>query len=463
MATEVLRQAVSEPSSTVNSELPTSFPPLHNEKIVATGSGITVGIALMEPVLFLCGFNHCDPSSRKAAILRGQLHIKTFKCVGIKKVSICFRGRAQTDWPDGTPNWNARFREKMDLFTHGVIYFAEGDTALMQNEYGANSYLHAKPASPDPSREVTTSSTGELVSKAGPATSIGQLARKTKRLLLLSNHGHSRSSIHDFHTGALMQPQHNCRMFPAGDYLYDFEFPLDSSLPETINSELGFARYDLEVAVERSGAFRPNLTCTMEIPVIRTPPEDSQGLHEQIAISRDWEDQLHYDITISGNSFPLGSQIPIAFKLTPLAKVECHWIKVYVTENVQYWRANKSAHRFQPAKKVLLFEKRADSTSTSTYPGSSMRLTAGGGVNHSHLVAAADGEEIVDQSQTNILGNVSSDGGGATEMEFYVQLPNCRQMKGCEDSQCLHLDTTYENIRINHWIKVFSTRPVDFS
>lgn len=252
-------------------------------------------------------------------------------------------------------------------------------------------------------------------------------------------------------------------MFPAGDYLYDFEFPLDSSLPETINSELGFARYDLEVAVERSGAFRPNLTCTMEIPVIRTPPEDSQGLHEQIAISRDWEDQLHYDITISGNSFPLGSQIPIAFKLTPLAKVECHWIKVYVTENVQYWRANKSAHRFQPAKKVLLFEKRADSTSTSTYPGSSMRLTAGGGVNHSHLVAAADGEEIVDQSQTNILGNVSSDGGGATEMEFYVQLPNCRQMKGCEDSQCLHLDTTYENIRINHWIKVFSTRPVDFS
>ncbi|KAL2869021.1 uncharacterized protein BJX67DRAFT_348514 [Aspergillus lucknowensis] len=101
MGTEVLRQAVTEPSSTSNSELAISVPQLRNEKIIATGSGITVGIALMEPVLFLGGFNHCDPSSRKATILRGQLHIKAFKCVGIKKVSICFRGRAQTDWPDG--------------------------------------------------------------------------------------------------------------------------------------------------------------------------------------------------------------------------------------------------------------------------------------------------------------------------------------------------------------------------
>lgn len=98
---------VSDPSTAPVSESTDSFPPLPNEKIVATGSGITVGIALTEPVLYLAGYDHSDPSSKKSAILRGQLHLKITKSVKIKKISICFRGHAQTDWPDGTcfPHW----------------------------------------------------------------------------------------------------------------------------------------------------------------------------------------------------------------------------------------------------------------------------------------------------------------------------------------------------------------------
>lgn len=80
---------------------PEAFPPLPHEKTVATGSGISVGIALTEPMLFLAGYDHSDPSSKKSAILRGQLHLKVTKSVKIKKISITFRGHAQTDWPDG--------------------------------------------------------------------------------------------------------------------------------------------------------------------------------------------------------------------------------------------------------------------------------------------------------------------------------------------------------------------------
>jgi hypothetical protein len=191
--------------------------------------------------------------------------------------------------------------------------------------------------------------------------------------------------------------------------------------------------------------------------VIHTPAEGSLEQVEPIAISRNWEDQLHYDIVISGRSFPLGSQIPIAFKLTPLAKVECHRIKVYVTEHIQHWTADKSVHRLLPAKKVLLFEKRAESASTSTCPGSSMRITAGGGIDWDHRAAAARGEEIVDRRRTNLLGNLNTDSGvGPTEMEFTVQLPSCHEMNGQDEAQRLHFDTTYENIQINHWIKVGS-------
>lgn len=98
-ATEVMPHAVPESPST--HDLTTPFAPLHNEKIVATGSGVSVGIALTEPVLYLQGYDHHDPSSKKSAILRGQIHLKVTKCVKIKKISVCFRGHAQTDWPDG--------------------------------------------------------------------------------------------------------------------------------------------------------------------------------------------------------------------------------------------------------------------------------------------------------------------------------------------------------------------------
>ncbi|KAJ5682354.1 hypothetical protein N7462_005519 [Penicillium macrosclerotiorum] len=455
--TDVLPRMIPEPSFTTP-ELSTPFPPLRNEKIVATGSGLTVGIALTEPVLYLQGYDHHDPTTKKSAILRGQIHLKVTKCVKIKKISICFRGHAQTDWPDGIPPKKIHFHDKKDLFTHGVIYFNHGDTALMQNDYGAHYYQHAKPVSPVPGKDGVTATTRELFSKSGSNTSLGPISGKdAKRLSIQTTRGHSRSfSRNEPPVTPQNQTQRNYRMFPVGDYLYSFEFPIDGSLPETIKTDLGFVRYDLEAIVERSGAFRPNLLGTMEIPVIRTPAEGSLEQVEPIAISRNWEDQLHYDIVISGKSFPLGSQIPIAFKLTPLAKVECHRIKVYVTENIQHWTADKSVHRLQPAKKVLLFEKRAESASTSTYPGSSMRITAGGGIDWDLRAAAARGEEIVDRTRTNLLGNLSNDssGVGPTEMEFNVQLPSCHEMRGRDEAQRLHFDTTYENIQINHWIKI---------
>ena len=127
--------------------------------------------------------------------------------------------------------------------------------------------------------------------------------------------------------------------------MYNVEFPIDSRFPESVVTEFACVKYELEATVERSGVFRPNLLGTKEIPIIRTPAEGSLKHVEPIAISRTWEDQLRYDIVISGKSFPLGSQVPIAFKLTPRAKVACHRIKVYVTEISRYWAVNKTVHR----------------------------------------------------------------------------------------------------------------------
>jgi len=281
-------------------------------------------------------------------------------------------------------------------------------------------------------------------------------AKDQRRLSLQQNHVKSVDRSDPVKSGPTVA-QKGYRTFYPGDYLYNFELPIDSRLPETIDVDLGSVRYELEAIVERAGAFRGNLTGTKAIVMIRAPAEGSLEQVEPIAISRNWEDQLHYDIVISGKSFPLGSKVPIAFKLTPLAKVQLHRVKVLVTENTEYFCSNKRVHRMEPTRKVLLFEKRADGPSVSTFAGSTMRITAGGGIPFEQREAAARGEEVTVQDTSNLLGRLAGESNvGPTEMEFSVQLPGCQQLVEKDRPNKLHFDTTYQNIKVHHWIKVKS-------
>jgi len=73
-----------------------------DEKPVASGNGVSVGIALAEPMLFLQGFDQGDlQANRSTAMLRGSLYLKVSKPAKIKSVTLCFRGRATTKWPEG--------------------------------------------------------------------------------------------------------------------------------------------------------------------------------------------------------------------------------------------------------------------------------------------------------------------------------------------------------------------------
>ena len=322
-----------------------------------------------------------------------------------------------------------------------------------EHSHGADiTHLQKAPAVATKEIGVTGSSFDIFQRSASPAP---QSAREAKRLSLQNNQSRSFGKGESL-TGGPSVAQKGFKVFHPGDYVYNFELPLDARLPESIAVDLGNVKYELEALVERSGAFRANLMGAKELTMIRAPTEGSLEQTEPIAISRNWEDQLHYDIVISGKSFPLGSQVPIAFKLTPLAKVQCHRIKVFVTENIQYFTNNKRVHRLEPTRKVQLFEKRADGHSVSSYPGSTIRIIAGGGIPYDYRAAAAAGSEDVPRDQVNLLGNLDNDSAsiGPTEMEFSVQLPSCHMMKDKLKSERLHFDTTYQNIQVNHWIKV---------
>lgn len=72
-----------------------------DEKPIASGNGVSISIALAEPVLFLQGFDQADAEARTTSMLRGSLHLHISKSAKIKAVTLAFRGRSETEWPEG--------------------------------------------------------------------------------------------------------------------------------------------------------------------------------------------------------------------------------------------------------------------------------------------------------------------------------------------------------------------------
>lgn len=425
------------------------------EKPLASGNGINVSISLAEPVLFLQGFEQSETSERSTAMLRGSLHLRVSKPSKVKAITLKFRGKATTKWPEGIPPKKVDFEETDTIMSHTWPFF-NAQFLTAETSTGADHLeLFKAPTTSANIGALKGRSSFDVFGRDSPNSSSTNLsAKEQKRLSLQVNQSRSFGKGESSTNGPSVA-QKGYRVFNPGDYVYNFELPLDSHLPETIDVELGYVKYELEAMVERAGAFRANLIGNKEVTLIRAPSEGSLEQVEPIAISRSWEDQLHYDIVISGKSFPLGAQIPIAFKLTPLAKVQCHRIKVFVTENIEYFCANKRVHRMEPTRKIQLFEKRADGPATSAFPGSSMRIISGGGVPYDMRAAAARGENVDVEDPGNLLGDLNGDVNiGPTEMEFNVQLPSCHHMKEKEKASKLHFDTTYQNIQVHHWIKI---------
>lgn len=78
-----------------------SIKTLPEEKPVASGGGVNVNIALTEPVLFLRGFEQAEHAERNTAMLRGSLVLKISKPCKLKAITLKFRGKATTKWPEG--------------------------------------------------------------------------------------------------------------------------------------------------------------------------------------------------------------------------------------------------------------------------------------------------------------------------------------------------------------------------
>lgn len=447
-------------------------------KPVASGSGLTCSIILAEPNVFLTGFEHDghvrQESQNSSALLRGRLQLRVSKNVKIKSVTLKLVGKARTEWPEGIPPLKSEFFEEQTLRTQSLVFFHAMHEGMWETEYGSQCTYNLKTCSQGPSANIrnsfySTHSNGSFLhSKNRNSSSL--TAKELKRLSLQSVNSRS------FGKGDSPLPHQvqakGYKVFAPGTYEYTFELPIDHNQLETTKLQYGSIKWELETTVERAGAFKPNLHGTKEVSVVRLPDQMSLEMTEPISISRRWEDQLHYDIMISGKSFPIGTKIPIAFKLTPLAKVQVHKLKVFVTESIEYWTNDRRVTRKDNGRKILLLEKTAGKPLDKQYSGSDIRVLSGGELSPEQreearqsatarrLMEAARQNRSPDplpSPSDNLLGDLDlglETFWGSTEIEMNVQIPTCETMAR-DKSLRLHPDCSWKNVNVFHWIKVW--------
>jgi len=441
------------------------------EKPVASGSGLSCSILLAEPNVFLTGFDH-DGRSRhhsthSTALLRGRLQLKVTKTAKIKSVTLKLTGTARTEWPEGIPPAKIETFEEESLRTQALTFFHAMHNSW-ETPYGNQCTYTLKRA---PENDASPTASMLSLPRGGGGGGHGLSAKELKRLSLQSvqarSFGKGESPILD-----PVQVK-GYKQFHPGTYEYSFELPIDHHQLETTKLPYGSVKWELETTVERTGAFKPNLHGAKDVSIVRVPDQLSLEMSEPISISRKWEDQLHYDIVISGKSFPIGTKIPIAFKLTPLAKVQVHRLKVFVTESIEYWTNDRRVTRKDSGRKVLLLEKTAGKPLDKQYECSEIRILGGGELSPEERHEARDAAsrrrtaeaqrsstaaEPLPEPSENLLGDLDlglETYWGSTEMELNVQIPTCEQMIK-DKALRLNPDCSWKNVNVFHWIKVRS-------
>jgi len=447
------------------------------DKPVASGSGVSCSILLAEPNVFLTGFDHDGNERRESpnasALLRGKLQLSVSKNVKVKAITLKLTGKARTEWPEGIPPLKVDMFEEETLRAQSLVFFHAMHEGMWATEFGNQCTFQLKGNGSNGTHlknpMSTNGSVTSLHTTTRPRNSSNLSARELKRLSLQSVN--SRSFGKGDNPVANHAQAKGYKVFYPGTYDYSFELPIDHHQLETTKLQYGHVKWELEATIERAGAFKPNLHGAKEIAVVRIPDQLSLEMSEPISISRQWEDQMHYDIMISGKSFPIGAKIPIAFKLTPLAKVQIHKLKVFVTESIEYWTNDRRVTRKDPGRKILLLEKTAGKPLDPQYQASEVRIVSGGELSpeqreearrmaeRRRLIEAARNHrapEPLPEPTENLLGDLDlglETFWGSTEMEMNVQIPTC-EMMAKDKSMKLHPDCSWKNVNVYHWIKV---------
>lgn len=390
-------------------------------------SSYRVYVIPTEKQLFVQGFQASEYEDRPPTLLRGSVVVHVLKATKLlKSLTLLFKATLKTDWPEGIPPKKQVYAEQHDLISHTWPFY---QLDLPLTHCGADLYvpggtkgsLHDNVLSLNLA-DAASPHLAPMESAALFAANLVKRAASPDRL----TPSLSRADLAAVRSALSFTTDDSRRgLFSPGFYVYNFEHPIPPLSPESINLTFGRVSYHLELVIARFGAFKTNLVARVPVEVVRIPSENSVEENEPIIIERDWEEHMRYEIVIGGKAVVLDSYVPINFRFIPLrSKVQLHRIRVYITENCNYYCNNKSVHRAEPVKKFLLLEHKAKKNQSLMSKGGGMAETP----------PTAEEDEVLPR-----------------ELEFQMFVPSVLNKKY---NYCMHPDTSYENIQCDHWLKI---------
>lgn len=399
-----------------------SLVPRLPDKPLALTSSVQVYIITTEKRLFLQGFSPEEFEKRAPTLLRGCLYFRVLKPSKIKSISLTFRGQQRTEWPEGIPPRRSHYYEANDIVSHTWPFYQIGNPMHVQRG-GADFYLelpqkHDSDGSNSHGRSRSSAHDNEGGRKLIPTLSPAAGIRRRTSIQGSQDQGGIDLNPAVTHPDVdINKPGH----FPVGDYIYNFEHPIEAFVPESTLVTFGSVSYFLEANITRLGAFKSNITTRLPIDIVRIPSEDDLEETEPIIINREWEDQLQYDIVIGRKAVVLDSYLPLAFRFIPLfGKVSLYRIRVYLVENLEYYCHDRKVHRLEPQKKYLLLEHKAKKDKSLLTP-------------------------------ENRDNNIEEDEVIPKELEFQLFVP---KVVNNRSNSVIHPDTSFTNIQAHHWIKI---------
>lgn len=192
-------------------------------KTVCNRGAAILSIHLSEPVLYLTGFEASEYTERSPALLRGSLVVKLLKPAKIKTITLVFKGRARTEWPEGIPPRKTEYFDEKELMTHTWPFFnAQFSSSEMSHGADAARMVDSQRLSMDISRQsmdsVSSLALSDLPSsRSTPIGSPNLSALNLTTGLWGIPFGQSRSFSKDEKT---VTQNRGYRLFAAGEYLY---------------------------------------------------------------------------------------------------------------------------------------------------------------------------------------------------------------------------------------------------
>ncbi|KIW77223.1 hypothetical protein Z517_09669 [Fonsecaea pedrosoi CBS 271.37] len=245
-------------------------------------------------------------------------------------------------------------------------------------------------------------------------------------------------------------PAKAARVFSPGVYNYNFELPLASSFPETIDLPMGKVFYYLTATAVESG--RPSVSATFKQPVtlVRIPCVCSLEMIEPYQV----HGLLHglgYGFSLAAKSCPVGGQLPMKMKISTQPDRFWQQITVAMVEEVQYQTRTGMAHREQSRSKAVLYTKRVKRD--PLHQRAFRRISA---VGENMAVSHANGTVIEkDTPRRSRSMSVHEDSEGSFLYETaMLQMPSCSR---------IHADTAYRCLYVRHSLLITISAFVEVS